>query len=78
MKSAELGKLARFHGISPTRPSPDNRDLAISAATKRKILSALNKAAGVIEVERAVSFVIVVRSDLPHQGKSIAEERIAS
>ncbi|EJC83583.1 4-alpha-glucanotransferase [Rhizobium leguminosarum bv. trifolii WSM2297] len=42
MKSAELDKLARFHGISPTRPSPENREVPISAATKRKILSALN------------------------------------
>ncbi|EJC72412.1 4-alpha-glucanotransferase [Rhizobium leguminosarum bv. trifolii WSM2012] len=42
MKSAELDKLARLHGISPTRPSPENREVAVSAATKRKILSALN------------------------------------
>ncbi|RFB84240.1 4-alpha-glucanotransferase [Rhizobium leguminosarum bv. trifolii] len=42
MKSAELDKLARLHGISPTRPSPENREVVISAATKRKILSALN------------------------------------
>ncbi len=42
MKSAALDKLARLHGISPTRPSPDNREVPISAATKRKILSALN------------------------------------
>ncbi|ARM92368.1 4-alpha-glucanotransferase protein (plasmid) [Rhizobium sp. CIAT894] len=42
MKPAELDKLARLYGISPTRPSPDNREVAISAATKRKILSALN------------------------------------
>ncbi|MGO6687175.1 4-alpha-glucanotransferase [Rhizobium leguminosarum] len=41
MKSAELDKLARRHGISLTRPSPDNREVAISAETKRKILSAL-------------------------------------
>ncbi|MGR9460013.1 4-alpha-glucanotransferase (plasmid) [Rhizobium leguminosarum] len=41
MKSAELDKLARRHGISPTRPSPDNREVAISGETKRKILSAL-------------------------------------
>ncbi|WP_184692685.1 4-alpha-glucanotransferase [Rhizobium leguminosarum] len=42
MKSAELDKLARRHGISLTRPSPENREVVISAATKRKILSALN------------------------------------
>ncbi|WHO75485.1 4-alpha-glucanotransferase [Rhizobium sp. BT03] len=42
MKSAELDKLARLYGISPTRPSSENREVAISAATKRKILSALN------------------------------------
>ncbi|MBY2922279.1 4-alpha-glucanotransferase [Rhizobium leguminosarum] len=41
MKPAELDKLARRHGISLTRPSPDNREVAISAKTKRKILSAL-------------------------------------
>lgn len=41
MKSAELDKLARRHGISPTRPSPDDREVAISGETKRKILSAL-------------------------------------
>ncbi|MBY5864449.1 4-alpha-glucanotransferase [Rhizobium leguminosarum] len=41
MKSAELDKLARQHGISLTRPSPDNREVAISDETKRKILSAL-------------------------------------
>lgn len=41
MKSAELDKLARRHGISLTRPSPDNREVAISGETKRKILSAL-------------------------------------
>ncbi|MGO7016817.1 4-alpha-glucanotransferase [Rhizobium leguminosarum] len=41
MKPAEFDKLARRHGISPTRPSPDNREVAISAETKRKILSAL-------------------------------------
>ncbi|KAF5884913.1 4-alpha-glucanotransferase [Rhizobium sp. PEPV16] len=41
MKSAELDKLARRHGISLTRPSPDNREVAISDETKRKILSAL-------------------------------------
>ncbi|MBX4867591.1 4-alpha-glucanotransferase (plasmid) [Rhizobium bangladeshense] len=41
MKSAELDKLARRYGISPTRPSPDDREVAISADTKRKILSAL-------------------------------------
>ncbi|WP_163872780.1 4-alpha-glucanotransferase [Rhizobium laguerreae] len=41
MKPAELDKLARRHGISLTRPSPDNREVAISAETKHKILSAL-------------------------------------
>ncbi|MGO6994613.1 4-alpha-glucanotransferase [Rhizobium leguminosarum] len=41
MKPADLDKLARRHGISQTRPSPDNREVAISAETKRKILSAL-------------------------------------
>ncbi|MBX4994214.1 4-alpha-glucanotransferase [Rhizobium binae] len=42
MKSAELDKLARQYGISLTRPSPyDDREVAISADTKRKILSAL-------------------------------------
>ncbi|MBY5568926.1 4-alpha-glucanotransferase [Rhizobium leguminosarum] len=41
MKSAELDKLARRHGISLTRPSPDNREVAISGETKRKILQAL-------------------------------------
>lgn len=41
MKSAELDKLARRHGISPTRPSPDNREVTVSGETKRKILSAL-------------------------------------
>ncbi|MBY2948673.1 4-alpha-glucanotransferase [Rhizobium leguminosarum] len=41
MKPAELDKLARRHGISLTKPSPDNREVAISAKTKRKILSAL-------------------------------------
>ncbi|RUM20702.1 4-alpha-glucanotransferase [Rhizobium vallis] len=41
MKSADLDELARRHGISPTRPSPDNREVAISNAAKRKILSAL-------------------------------------
>ncbi|MBX4976930.1 4-alpha-glucanotransferase [Rhizobium lentis] len=41
MKSAGLDKLARRYGISPTRPSPDGREVAISADTKRKILSAL-------------------------------------
>jgi 4-alpha-glucanotransferase len=42
MKSAEVDKLARLHGISSTRPSPENREVVISAETKRKILSALN------------------------------------
>ncbi|ARO27774.1 4-alpha-glucanotransferase protein (plasmid) [Rhizobium sp. TAL182] len=41
MKSAELDRLARQYGICPTRPSPDDREVAISADTKRKILSAL-------------------------------------
>ncbi|AGS26322.1 4-alpha-glucanotransferase [Rhizobium etli] len=41
MKSAELDKLARRYGISPTRPSPEDREVTISADTKRKILSAL-------------------------------------
>lgn len=41
MKSADLDKLARRHGISLTRPSPDNQEVAISGETKRKILQAL-------------------------------------
>ncbi|MBB4192400.1 4-alpha-glucanotransferase [Rhizobium aethiopicum] len=41
MKSAELDRLVRQYGISPTRPSPGDREVAISADTKRKILSAL-------------------------------------
>ncbi|WP_064693063.1 4-alpha-glucanotransferase [Rhizobium aegyptiacum] len=41
MRSAELDKLARRYGISPTRPSPDDLEVAISADTKRKLLSAL-------------------------------------
>ncbi|MBX5247600.1 MULTISPECIES: 4-alpha-glucanotransferase [unclassified Rhizobium] len=42
MKSAELDKLARQYGIRLTRPSPDDGgEVAISADTKRKILSAL-------------------------------------
>ncbi|MBB3135491.1 4-alpha-glucanotransferase [Rhizobium pisi] len=41
MKSADLDRLARRHGISPTRPSPDVREVAISSEAKRKILSAL-------------------------------------
>ncbi|WP_017967434.1 4-alpha-glucanotransferase [Rhizobium leguminosarum] len=41
MKSAELDKLARRHGISLTRHSPDNQEVAISGETKRKILQAL-------------------------------------
>lgn len=41
MRSAELDRLARRYGISPTRPSPDNREVAISNEAKRKILSAL-------------------------------------
>ncbi|MBB2834086.1 UNVERIFIED_ORG: 4-alpha-glucanotransferase [Rhizobium esperanzae] len=41
MRSWELESLARRHGIIPTRPSPDNREVAISGRTKRKLLSAL-------------------------------------
>ncbi|MBY5446388.1 4-alpha-glucanotransferase [Rhizobium leguminosarum] len=41
MKSADLDKLARRHGIGLTRPSPDNQEVAISGETKRKILQAL-------------------------------------
>ncbi|AIC30818.1 4-alpha-glucanotransferase protein (plasmid) [Rhizobium etli bv. mimosae str. IE4771] len=41
MKPAELDRLAQWYGISPTRPSPDGREVPISRETKRKILSAL-------------------------------------
>ncbi|MBB2792055.1 UNVERIFIED_ORG: 4-alpha-glucanotransferase [Rhizobium pisi] len=41
MRSWELESLARRHGIIPTRPSADNREVAISGRTKRKLLSAL-------------------------------------
>lgn len=41
MRPWEIERLARRHGISPTRPSPDNREVAISSDTKRKLLSAL-------------------------------------
>jgi 4-alpha-glucanotransferase len=41
MKSAELDNLAREHGISLTRPSPDSGEVPISDETKRKVLEAL-------------------------------------
>ncbi|MBP2448204.1 4-alpha-glucanotransferase [Rhizobium leguminosarum] len=64
MKSAELDKLARLHGISPTRPSPENREVAISAETKRKILSALN-----IELTGTVETGAPQRETKPARGK---------
>ncbi|MBX5181818.1 4-alpha-glucanotransferase [Rhizobium sp. NZLR5] len=64
MKSAELDKLARLHGISPTRPSPENREVAISAETKRKILSALN-----IELTRTGETGAPRREAKPARGK---------
>jgi 4-alpha-glucanotransferase len=42
MKNTTLDELARRHGISLTRPSPDNQEVSISDETKRKILAALN------------------------------------
>ena len=41
MKSAELDDLAREHGISLTRPSPDSGEVTISDESKRKLLKAL-------------------------------------
>jgi 4-alpha-glucanotransferase len=42
MKSAILDEFARHHGVSLTRPSPDNVEVPISDKTKRKLLAALN------------------------------------
>jgi 4-alpha-glucanotransferase len=42
MKSEQLDELARQHGISLTRPSPDGQEVPISNESKRKILAALN------------------------------------
>ena len=41
MKTSELDDLAREHGVSLTRPSPDRGEVPISDETKRKILKAL-------------------------------------
>ncbi|WP_310220596.1 4-alpha-glucanotransferase [Neorhizobium sp. 2083] len=41
MKRAELDDLACRHGVGLTRPSPDNEEVPISDATKRKVLTAL-------------------------------------
>jgi len=40
--TSKLDRLARENGISLTRPSPDNREVAISDDTKREILAALD------------------------------------
>lgn len=41
MNPRDLDDLARQHGVSLTRPSPDNEEVAISDDTKRKVLEAL-------------------------------------
>lgn len=41
MKRAELDDLACRHGVGLTRPTPDNEEVPISDATKRKVLTAL-------------------------------------
>lgn len=64
MKSADLDKLARRHGISPTRPSPDNREVAISNVAKRRILSALS-----VELSAAAGPETSVAQPEPADGK---------
>lgn len=71
---SHLDQLARHHGISPTRPSPDNVEVPVSDETKWKVLAALGvNQKTVVTVLKQQSSKTIPKSYLP---KALKQGRV--
>lgn len=71
---SHLDQLARHHGISPTRPSPDNVEVPVSDETKWKVLAALGvNQKSVVTVLKQQSSKTIPKSYLP---KALKQGRV--